>query len=279
MNGLPPDDLWGESARDGADLQEPQYRPLYDAVFEATGVGPGVRLLDAGCGCGLALSRAAGRGADVAGFDASDGLLGIARERRPRLDVRWGLIEEPPFESRQFDVVTMFNVVHHPPEVVRLMGCLAPLGRPDALFAVTTWGPPRGCSMRQLFSGLGPWTADRSPSDQVDAEPSGLVEELLEDRDFALVAAANLECPFRYHDVEPALCGLLSAAPFVAAGRRYGDDVVRETVASRLDRCRQPDGTIRIDNVFRWIVARRQPSRATLLTAPAIHRARLGARR
>ena len=60
--------LWGARARDYAAIAEGFFRPVYEAVFTAAGVGPGTRLLDVGCGPGLAAHLAAQRGAQVAGF-------------------------------------------------------------------------------------------------------------------------------------------------------------------------------------------------------------------
>jgi SAM-dependent methyltransferase len=255
-SAAPADDLWGERARDWAQFQEPQYLPLYDAVFDAAGVGAGVRLVDAGCGCGLALDRAADRGADVAGFDASPALLALAAERLPGAELRTGTVEKPPFEAGGFDVVTMFNVAHHPPRVVELVSHLVPLGRPGALVAVSTFGPPELCDVRQILVGLGPWMNRSGCDDPRPPGPPGTVDGLLREGGFAVVDADDLSCPFRYADPETALRGVLAAAPFVSASRRLGEAFVRQTVAARLEAYRRADGTFRLDNVFRWVLAR-----------------------
>ncbi len=75
---------WGERATglgvsDGAVCAERQRR----AVLTGLGVGQGTRLLDIACGSGYAASVAAGRGASVAGLDASEALIAIARARTP----------------------------------------------------------------------------------------------------------------------------------------------------------------------------------------------------
>src|SRR5438876_12359115 len=82
--------LWGARARDWSELQEPVQRPLYDAVFRAINLGPGTRLLDVGCGSGLACAIAAEQGATVTGLDAADALVAIARARSPSADLRFG---------------------------------------------------------------------------------------------------------------------------------------------------------------------------------------------
>src|SRR5919199_1247070 len=62
-------ELWGARARDWAEVQEPAQSGLYGPVLDAGGVGEGTRLLDAGCGSGVATAVAHGRGATVAGVD------------------------------------------------------------------------------------------------------------------------------------------------------------------------------------------------------------------
>jgi SAM-dependent methyltransferase len=68
-------------------------------VLDAAAVGAGTRVLDVGCGSGLALVLAARRAAAPSGQDISPGLLGIARERLPDADLREGDMETLPFGS------------------------------------------------------------------------------------------------------------------------------------------------------------------------------------
>jgi hypothetical protein len=45
-------DLWGRAPGDWVGMQEVQHAPLWEATLDATRVGTGTRLLDAGCGGG-----------------------------------------------------------------------------------------------------------------------------------------------------------------------------------------------------------------------------------
>lgn len=94
---------------------------IYDAVFvpalfaqfapilaEAAGIGPGARVLDVGCGTGVAALAAVGRagsGGQVTGIDINPAMLAVAR--RKSATVRW--IEAPaealPFADESFDAV------------------------------------------------------------------------------------------------------------------------------------------------------------------------------
>jgi cyclopropane fatty-acyl-phospholipid synthase-like methyltransferase len=76
--------LWSVNAASWAELQEPYVEPAFRAGLDAVGVGEGSRLLDLGCGAGLALRLAADRGAEVTGLDAAPGLLEYAGHRVPR---------------------------------------------------------------------------------------------------------------------------------------------------------------------------------------------------
>lgn len=57
----------------------------------------------------MAAALSATRGATVAGIDAAETMLDIARERTPTGDFRQGDLEALPFDDNTFDLVTGFN--------------------------------------------------------------------------------------------------------------------------------------------------------------------------
>ena len=72
------------------------------------------RVLDIGCGTGVHAAIFARRfGCEVAGIDASRGMLGEARAKLPDADFRHGLAEDLPFRDGAFDAALMMLVVHH----------------------------------------------------------------------------------------------------------------------------------------------------------------------
>jgi cyclopropane fatty-acyl-phospholipid synthase-like methyltransferase len=82
--------LWGARARDWADIQEPAWRPVFEAALRHAGVGAGTLLLDVGCGAGGALALAREMGAEVAGLGC--------RERGSR-SARWRSFLSPTRRS------------------------------------------------------------------------------------------------------------------------------------------------------------------------------------
>ncbi|MEU1805425.1 methyltransferase domain-containing protein, partial [Streptomyces sp. NPDC019937] len=106
-------------ARDWAEIQERMLVPLYEAVYERLDVGAGTRLLGLGCGSGLALLMAAGRGASVCGIDTDEARLTLARERLgdpvgPADPVRLGLGGPESAPVSGYTVVTAFEPLPAP---------------------------------------------------------------------------------------------------------------------------------------------------------------------
>jgi 2-polyprenyl-6-hydroxyphenyl methylase/3-demethylubiquinone-9 3-methyltransferase len=95
------------------------------------------RLLDVGCGAGVAAEALARRGFEVLGLDASGAAIDAARRHAEGQDLpltyRQGVAEDLLGEPARFPVITALEVVEHVPEpaafVATLAGLLAPGGR------------------------------------------------------------------------------------------------------------------------------------------------------
>jgi SAM-dependent methyltransferase len=250
--------LWGAAARDWARLAEPAARPFYEAVFDAIGVGPGLALLDAGCGAGYALSLASTRGATVTGLDASAGLLEVARERVGDADLHEGDLEALPFADDSFDAVTAFNSVQFAADPLAAVRELGRVARTGAAVAIVTWGAPERCDSRVVIAAIGgllPAPPPGAPGAFALSEP-GRLEELVEAAGLRPERSAEVPTPFTYPDLETAVRTQLSSGPARRAIEHAGEHATREALSAAFAEHRQSDGSYRQDNVFRYLVAR-----------------------
>ncbi|MFS8095791.1 methyltransferase domain-containing protein [Lentzea alba] len=85
------------------------------AMLALAGDVTGRRILDAGCGAGPLLEALRDRGADVAGFDLSGGMLELARRRLgPDVELRKADLADPlPYADAEFDDVVASLVLHY----------------------------------------------------------------------------------------------------------------------------------------------------------------------
>jgi SAM-dependent methyltransferase len=249
--------LWGAGARDWADLAEAHQIPFYEAAFDAIGVAVGTRLLDAGCGAGLALSLAAERGAIVTGFDASPGLLAVARERLPEADLREGDLETLPYANDSFDAVTAFNSVQYTGDPTGALREIRRVARPGARVAVVTWGAPEQCEMRAVLGAIGSLLPPPPPgaAGPFALAAPGALEALVEGAGLKAERAIDVPTPYVDADVATSVRAHLSSGPARRAIENAGLDVTRQALTAAAEAARQEDGSVRFDNVFKVVIA------------------------
>jgi SAM-dependent methyltransferase len=250
---------WGPGARDWSDYNEPMCTPFYEAVLDATGVGPGTRLLDLGCGGGFALLLAARRGAVVSGLDATPELLEVARERVPAADLRVGDLDEPlPHDQGAFDVVTAFNSAQYAADPVGVFKEMRRVTRPGGLLGVVVWGPPEQCESGILFAELAPLLPPAPPQapGAVAWSEDGSLEELAVGAGLDVVEVSDVSNPLVYPDLATAVRTQLSSGPARRAIEHAGLAVTRGALTRAFAGHRTADGLYRHDNVFRYLIAR-----------------------
>jgi 2-polyprenyl-6-hydroxyphenyl methylase/3-demethylubiquinone-9 3-methyltransferase len=103
--------------------------------------GP-TRILDVGCGAGLAAEALARRGHDVLGIDAAGEAIEVGRAHAEgqglRLAYRAGLAEDLVAEGLRFPVITCLEVIEHVPDPAGFVRVLAGLLEPGGVVVLST---------------------------------------------------------------------------------------------------------------------------------------------
>ncbi|MFB7559518.1 SAM-dependent methyltransferase [Streptomyces brevispora] len=261
----------GSRARDWAEIQERMLAPLYEAVYRRLEVGAATRMLSLGCGSGLALLIAAGRGARVTGIDADAERLTLARVRLlpdhegaagPPATGPWLLDGVPaaPTGHEPYDLITAFTPIgcsaDDAEELVGALGSAIPLAGRGSTVVLTGWGPPERCATAAVLRvaarlaegtrspGAGGWLGAQRDDLEDVAFRTGLKPD----------GSGRVACPFGYADMDSAVRGLLSTRLFDAAIRATDRSQVEKEVAEALRPHRRRDGTVWMPNVFRYLV-------------------------
>jgi SAM-dependent methyltransferase len=256
--------LWGTDPQAWADLAEAHNRPLFEAVLDAAGAGPGTRLLDVGCGSGLTLVLARERGALPSGVDISPGLLGIARDRLPHADLREADMESLPFGDAAFDSVTGVNAFQFAGDPRRALREAARVTRPGGRVVASLFAAPersQGTVAHEAMSALIPpgQAGDHAP---YALSAPGNLEAALGDAGLRAAGNGEVVCQWRYADMDEAVRALLCSAGGARAAEAVGPQAVREALRPALAQFRDPEtGAVSLRNTFRWVAARRGADR------------------
>lgn len=249
--------IWGARAADWANIQEQQCAPAYHAVFDKAVVGSETRLLDAGCGAGMALQFAADLGAHIAGMDASAALLEVARDRVPGARLEHGDLEVLPFDDNAFDVVTGFNSFQYAADPVAALVEARRVTRPGGKVFIMTWGEPGSMEATALVAALKPLLPPSPPhaAGPFALSEPGKLEALAASAGLTALGVFDVSAPWRYPDLATAQRGLGSSGVAVKAAEFSGQSALDAAHKAALTPFRKPDGSYRIAATFRILMA------------------------
>ena len=249
------DDPWGARARDWAEIEDENSRPLFEAVFDATELRTGTSLLDVGCGSGLACELAAARGARVAGLDASPGMLALARERVPGGDFQLGDMQALPWDDGSFDVVTFHNTFFFATDRETTLREAARVARRGARVAVVAWTTPDEVELMAYIGAVAPLLPPEVPRLDPFITPPAF-ERLAVAAGLSAERAVELDWSWEYPDLDTALRGLMSAGISTLAIERAGEHGVRDALTAALAPYRLTSGGYRLENTVHCLIAR-----------------------
>ncbi len=251
-------EAWGSHANDWSCLYEHYSVDVLLALFTRIGVGPATRLLDIACGSGLGVRLAYGAGASVAGIDAADDLVAVARARTPSADVRVGSMFELPWADGRFDAAVSVNGIWG--------GCEPALAeahrvlRRGGILGISFWGqgPPLDiASFFRVFAVHAPDAHRGSMRRLNDISVPGVAEEMLRATGFEVIERGARVSVVEWPDAEIAWRAISSLGPAVPALRSNDPEVLRREVLTALEPCRDERGIYRTRSDQQFVVARR----------------------
>lgn len=225
---------------------------------------PGERVLDAGCGTGVAARVAlelVGPTGTVAGIDVNAGMLGVAATLAPDITFQQANVTALPFPDGSFDLILCAQVLQFIPDRAAALAEMERVLAPGGRVALSVWAPLDespyfDAQVSVITAHLGADTAGGLAAG-FTLTSVGELEGLLAPAGFAdiEIATTTLELPLgRLEDiVAPHIMATPMAGPFSQAGPELQERIVR-ALSERLTTYRQDDGTTQAP--FRMLLAR-----------------------
>jgi len=249
--------LWGARARDWADAGESTSNDLFEAMLRKTGIGKNTILLDIGCGAGGFCMKAADLGASVSGFDASESLVEIARERVKQGEFRNGDMEELPYPDGKFNLVTGINSFQYSGSIANALREAKRVAQRGAQVAIAVWGKPEDCDAAPVMQVIGSFLPP--PPDASDRKPlysNGTIEALAKEAGLNSGITEEVVCLWDFADEQTALRAILSAGITSLAIQRAGEQAVREAIRNVIQPFKKPNGRYQFRNTFLLLISR-----------------------
>jgi SAM-dependent methyltransferase len=125
---------------------------LAPAFADASGIAPGMRVVDVGCGPGSLASELATRVGEenVAAIDPAEQFVEACRSRLPGADVRQGGAEELPWPDDSFDAAVCSLVIAFMKDPAQGLSEMIRVTRPGGVVSACMWDLSRGGGMTML---------------------------------------------------------------------------------------------------------------------------------
>lgn len=248
--------LWGAAAQDWTELFEPMSKPIWLAMLDSAEVSQSTRFLDLGCGGGGASVLAAKRGAQVAGLDAAEALITIARGRVSGGDFRVGDLEELPHDDISFDVTFASMSIMFATNPAAVLGEMDRVTVSGGYITVGIWGKPEDCEYRHILKAV----ADTLPSPPSGSGPfalseTGTLEGMMEAVGLKILESGEVDAPFQFTDFEMMWRMVSSAGPLQSAQKVVSEEELKAAIIRAAEPFQMDTGEILLSNRFRYVTA------------------------
>ena len=249
--------LWGARPDDWA-LSEDQQLMTYEAALERTGLEPGARVLDVGCGAGAFLRLIAERGGVPYGIDASEALIAFARPRLPDADLRVGEMEDLPWGDNSFDLVTGFNSFFFANDMVAALREAGRVAKPGAPLVIQVWGAHERCDLEAMKQVARPFLPPRPPDASPDPDLSqpGAVRALAEQAGLTPETEYDTTWAFEYPDADTLGRALVAVAGLATLAGPEREPELKAAIVDGLAPYCRADGSYQLTNDYHYLIAR-----------------------
>jgi SAM-dependent methyltransferase len=249
MDGADPD-RWSAVAADWARLWGTLAEPVWNLMANSTGLGPGARILDVGCGTGDLLAHFAPLGATLAGIDPAPGMVARSRGRLPAADLRRGTADRLPWPDRHFDLVASVNALQFAADTRTALAELVRVTVPGGHVAISNWAEADRNDLDTIEDAVSRAFGEQPLPGGELRRPGGL-DALFQDAGLTVIASGLVDVPWHAPDDDTlAHAILLGESPATVAARAA-------TVIAAAQPFRAPTGGYHLVNAFRYAVGRR----------------------
>jgi SAM-dependent methyltransferase len=246
--------IWGARARDWAEYQEIQAKPLYEAILNKCNIKSSTTLLDVGCGTGLFCYLASSRGARVSGFEASEPSLKIANERVKNGSFILGDMETLPYEDMSFDIVTIINAIQmHEDPLGVLIEC-ARVTKRSGKVILATFATEEECKSSVYIKSVLSLIEMPVEINPFSFSGKGELEMLSENAGLTIQSSESVDCPWNYNSEEIMMKALLSPGITEIAIQQSGMNKVKETIQKSVSSFKTSSKSYHIPNKFRYLI-------------------------
>src|SRR4029079_12901198 len=138
---------------------------------------------------------------------------------------------------------------------------LARVCRARGIAAIGIWGDPQKCETEGLFQRLRSLAPPPSGTPApLDCSEPGVVERLVTEAGLDVCGGAEVQVPFTFTDLDDAMAAHTSSGMVQRIIDLVGPEAVCAGIAAVLEADRNPDGSLRQDNVFRYVLATKPPA-------------------
>jgi SAM-dependent methyltransferase len=154
--------------------------------------------------------------------------------------------------------VTGFNAFQYAASPHKALAEARRVTRTGGTLVIATWGLPENCDAAghlKVLGALMPPPPPGAPGPFALSDESKL-KALAAEAGLTPMTVVDVDCPWIYPDLNAALRAMLSAGPAERAIRNSGMERARDAVATSIEPYRQPSGEYRLNNKFRYLIAR-----------------------